>query len=336
MRHLTLALLALAVLFAGPAPAQTLAESIARGKAVYDAKCVNCHLGDGKGAKPLDGSKVVLYDTAAQLKKVLDGAVGMPSWKDLTDTELADVITFTKNTWSNQTGVLVQPAAVGQARLRTHSCFQAQFLVPRPPLSPGGPALSTAAGSVIPYWCALPTRAGDQPNKIYWAAQGFVALKKYTSDLALVAAAGRVAVASDSWGQLTREILAIQVKPAPGSQDAYEMARLHWMGCEALRTGPPPNGMPFDTPLAADYCGPAPVAPLVVFVVQPYGTAVYRSTFPVLDGKRSTTSNGRVPVVTGGKPTPVDCTTTRIVEGSALFCAIVGNPSTVVPARAAP
>jgi len=36
----------------------------------------------------------------------------MPSWKQLSDTDLAAVISFTKNNWSNQTGQLVQPSDV--------------------------------------------------------------------------------------------------------------------------------------------------------------------------------------------------------------------------------
>ena len=40
----------------------------------------------------------------------------MPSWKQLSDTELAAVITFTKNNWCNKTGQLVQPAEVAAAR----------------------------------------------------------------------------------------------------------------------------------------------------------------------------------------------------------------------------
>ena len=40
----------------------------------------------------------------------------MPSWKALSDTDLAAVISYTKNNWSNQTGQLVQPAAVLAAR----------------------------------------------------------------------------------------------------------------------------------------------------------------------------------------------------------------------------
>ena len=40
----------------------------------------------------------------------------MPAWKQLSDTEIAAVITYTKNSWSNKTGKLVQPAEVVAAR----------------------------------------------------------------------------------------------------------------------------------------------------------------------------------------------------------------------------
>jgi len=40
----------------------------------------------------------------------------MPAWKQLSDTELAAVMTYTKNTWSNQTQRMVQPAEVLSAR----------------------------------------------------------------------------------------------------------------------------------------------------------------------------------------------------------------------------
>ena len=39
-----------------------------------------------------------------------------PAWKQLSDTEIAAVMTYTKNSWSNQTGKLVQPAEVLAAR----------------------------------------------------------------------------------------------------------------------------------------------------------------------------------------------------------------------------
>jgi cytochrome c oxidase subunit 2 len=40
----------------------------------------------------------------------------MPAWKQLSDTEIAAVMTYTKNSWSNKTGQLVQPAEVKPAR----------------------------------------------------------------------------------------------------------------------------------------------------------------------------------------------------------------------------
>ncbi|GAA3995468.1 hypothetical protein GCM10022279_18870 [Comamonas faecalis] len=90
----------------------------ARGEKVYAANCAACHQANGKGAgpiKPLDGSAVVRDDDhAKQLQIVLHGAGNgaMPSWAALSDTDLAAVVTYTKNAWSNHTGQLVQPAEV--------------------------------------------------------------------------------------------------------------------------------------------------------------------------------------------------------------------------------
>ena len=43
-------------------------------------------------------------------------AAGMPAWKHLSDTDIAAVITYTKNSWSNKTGQLVQPKDVAAFR----------------------------------------------------------------------------------------------------------------------------------------------------------------------------------------------------------------------------
>jgi cytochrome c oxidase subunit 2 len=92
---------------------------MARGEKVYAANCAVCHKPDGKGAgpiKPLDASPVVNdKDPNAQILTVLHGRVpqGMPAWQGkLSDTEIAAAITYTKNSWSNHTGQLVQPAQV--------------------------------------------------------------------------------------------------------------------------------------------------------------------------------------------------------------------------------
>jgi cytochrome c oxidase subunit 2 len=98
-----------------------LPDLVARGEKVYNANCSQCHQPNGKGGgpiKPLDASRVVLdADKTIQLHTVLNGtANGMPSWKALSDTEIAAVVTFTKNHWSNATGQIVQPTEVAAAR----------------------------------------------------------------------------------------------------------------------------------------------------------------------------------------------------------------------------
>jgi len=106
-----------------PSKVWTLPDLSARGEKVYAANCAACHRPDGKGGgpiKPLDGSPVVLdTDHLAQINTVLNGRLNgaMPAWKNtLSDTEIAAVITYTKNHWSNKTGQLVQPAEVLAAR----------------------------------------------------------------------------------------------------------------------------------------------------------------------------------------------------------------------------
>jgi len=101
-----------------PSRIWTLEEILPRGEKVYAANCAVCHQANGKGAgaiKPLDGSETVkAEDSTGQIQTVLQGAAdgAMPSWAQLSDTDLAAVITYTKNAWSNRTGQLVQPAEV--------------------------------------------------------------------------------------------------------------------------------------------------------------------------------------------------------------------------------
>ncbi|MGH6626325.1 MAG: c-type cytochrome, partial [Burkholderiaceae bacterium] len=67
----------------------------------------------------LDGAAVVLdADKGKEIAVVLNGQNqgAMPAWKQLSDTDIAAVISYTKNNWSNKTGQLVQPADVKAAR----------------------------------------------------------------------------------------------------------------------------------------------------------------------------------------------------------------------------
>ena len=100
----------------------TQEDLMARGEKVYAANCAACHQASGKGAgaiKALDGSPVVLdADQGKQINVLLNGQNNnmMPAWRQLSDTEIAAVITYTKNHWSNKTGQTVQPAEVMAAR----------------------------------------------------------------------------------------------------------------------------------------------------------------------------------------------------------------------------
>ena len=101
-----------------PSKVWAMEEIVARGEKVYAANCVACHQASGKGAgpiKPLDGAAVVLdADKSKQILVLLNGQNNgsMPAWKSLSDTDIAAVISYTKNHWSNKTGQLVQPADV--------------------------------------------------------------------------------------------------------------------------------------------------------------------------------------------------------------------------------
>ncbi|AMP03033.1 cytochrome c oxidase subunit II [Collimonas pratensis] len=109
-----------------PSKTWTIDELKQRGEKVYTANCAACHQANGKGVPgafpPLDGDPIVNGPRAAQINVVLngkiDGALQMPAWKAvLSDTEIAAVITYTRNNWSNKAQEnIVQPAEVLAAR----------------------------------------------------------------------------------------------------------------------------------------------------------------------------------------------------------------------------
>lgn len=105
----------------------TIAELKERGEKVYASNCVACHQANGKGIPgtfaALDGSALVAGPKAEQIKVLLKGKksaayqVAMPAWDRLSDTEIAAVITYTRNNWSNKSAEnIVQPAEVLAAR----------------------------------------------------------------------------------------------------------------------------------------------------------------------------------------------------------------------------
>lgn len=102
-----------------PSKTYTLEEAKARGAKVYAANCQVCHQPNGKGGgafPALDGSMVVNGSKEGQYKILLNGKNAMPKWSALSDTELAAVMTYTRNSWGNHTGEVIQPSDFVTAR----------------------------------------------------------------------------------------------------------------------------------------------------------------------------------------------------------------------------
>ncbi len=112
----------MAALADDPAKVWALPDMVARGEKIYAANCAACHQASGKGAGPikaLDGAPVVLdADKGKAIHVLLNGQNNgaMPAWRQLSDTDIAAVATYTKNQWSNATGQIVQPAEVAALR----------------------------------------------------------------------------------------------------------------------------------------------------------------------------------------------------------------------------
>ncbi|MEY4481201.1 MAG: cytochrome c oxidase subunit [Pseudomonadota bacterium] len=109
----------MAALADDPSKTYTMDELKQRGEKVYAANCAACHQPNGKGAgafPALDGSKVVNGSKDGQYKILLNGLRAMPKWSQLNDVELASVMTYTRNSWGNKTGELIQPKDFTTAR----------------------------------------------------------------------------------------------------------------------------------------------------------------------------------------------------------------------------
>ena len=106
-----------------PSKVWALPELVKRGEAVYQANCLACHQATGKGLPPvfpaLDGSKIATGAKAAHIDIIVNGKPGtaMAAFgKQLSDTDLAAVATYERNSWGNKVGDMVQPNEIKAAR----------------------------------------------------------------------------------------------------------------------------------------------------------------------------------------------------------------------------
>ncbi|HEY8511951.1 MAG TPA: c-type cytochrome [Cyclobacteriaceae bacterium] len=119
MKKLTISLIAFATLsfsFLLPSQDDELAKSMARGKVIYEEKCITCHMENGQGIPsvfpPLAGSDYLLQKREAAIHAVKFGQEGeivvngttynnFMTPPGLTDAEVADVMNYILNSWGN-------------------------------------------------------------------------------------------------------------------------------------------------------------------------------------------------------------------------------------------
>jgi cytochrome c oxidase subunit 2 len=97
----------------------TLDEAKVKGAKVYASICAACHQATGMGIPgafpPINGSKVATGPVDMHIKTVLNGRPGtamVAFGKQLSDADIAAVVTYQRNAWDNKTGDVVQSAQV--------------------------------------------------------------------------------------------------------------------------------------------------------------------------------------------------------------------------------
>lgn len=110
-----------------------LQASLERGKTVYAQFCLTCHQADGSGVPnlnpPLTKNQWTMGPKAVLIKQVLKGSHGtveidgdtfhntMPPMAQLTDQQIADVLSFVRNNFGNKASK-VTPAEVNAERAK--------------------------------------------------------------------------------------------------------------------------------------------------------------------------------------------------------------------------
>jgi len=102
----------------------SLTDLVARGEKVFTQNCAACHQVNGKGIPgtfpALAGSPITTKNLPAHLDIVLHGSKknpAMAAWgAQLSNTDLAAVITYERNAWGNNTGQVVQPKDIIAAK----------------------------------------------------------------------------------------------------------------------------------------------------------------------------------------------------------------------------
>lgn len=133
MKKISIVLLIAVTTFAFSTQQPDLKASVQRGKKVYENYCLSCHQPDGKGMPgmnpPLTKTKQVLGNKTQLINIILIGLDEemlingvtylnpMPSQPHLKDQEIADVLTYVRNSFGNKAS-LVTTTEVKAARAK--------------------------------------------------------------------------------------------------------------------------------------------------------------------------------------------------------------------------
>ena len=96
---------------------------MAEGESQYNTSCAACHQANGQGLPPtfpaIAGSAVATGDLAAHIDIGINGLPGTAMTAfgpQLSDEQLAAIVTYQRNAFGNDTGDLVKPADIAAAR----------------------------------------------------------------------------------------------------------------------------------------------------------------------------------------------------------------------------
>jgi len=97
----------------------TMEELMARGEKAYQTACAACHMAGGEGLPPmfpaLKGSPIAVGPVAEHIGIVVNGKPGtaMAAFgKQLSEVDIAAIITYERNAWGNNVGDMVTPKDV--------------------------------------------------------------------------------------------------------------------------------------------------------------------------------------------------------------------------------
>ena len=128
---LTLTICTISISSFGQKQKPDLKASIDRGKEIYIAQCMSCHMDQGQGIEevypPLAKSDYLMADTQRAIRTVVQGLAGeilvnkktynldMVGFPHLSDQEVSDVLNYIRNSWGNK-GKAITPDEVSGAR----------------------------------------------------------------------------------------------------------------------------------------------------------------------------------------------------------------------------